>query len=360
MEKVVIWGTGEIAEKTFTRCAYISNYEIVGIVDNNERKWGNKFRNYVISSPDILKEEIADIIVVLTDKYAEIYSQIVKDYPSYSNRTANKFYFYKQAILDKYSDSNNKEIIEIINYLRNHELREFNYPFAEKYDEKKIAVVKDEECGLYYVLHNSKKLYLSRKFDTEQKAKDYYKSLLIEQDEESPHRYCDDDFKPGKNDVIIDAGAAEGIFALDYIDLAREIYLIDADELWIEALKYTFKDYGEKVHIIHSFLGAFNEIGITDTLDALIDRPVNFVKMDIEGAEWDALRGAEQLINKAKSLRLAICAYHSDFDQELIETFMDKHTIKHKTTKGYMWFPYSCRETYISTELHRGIIRGEK
>ena len=360
MEKVVIWGTGEVAEKTFNQCKYISNYEIVGIVDNDNRKWGNLFRDYVISNPDILKEIIADIVVILTDRFSEINSQIAKDYPNFIDKVANKFYFYKKSIIDKYSGNNDEEIKEIINYLNNHDLREFNYSFVEKYDETKLSVSKDEECGLYYVMHNTRKLYLSRKFNTEQKAKDYYKSLLIEQDEESPHRYCNDDFKPEKNDVIIDAGAAEGIFALDYIDLASEIYLIDADELWIEALKYTFKEYGEKVHIIHSFLGAFNEKGIADTLDALIDRPVNFIKMDIEGAEWDALRGAEQLVDNAKNLRLAICAYHSDFDQELIETFMDKHTIKHKTTKGYMWFPYSCREAYISTELHKGIIRGEK
>lgn len=43
--------------------------------------------------------------------------------------------------------------------------------------------------------------------------------------------------------------------------------------------------------------------------DILADKRVTFIKMDIEGAEYDALIGAERIIREQKP-RLAICIYH--------------------------------------------------
>lgn len=55
-------------------------------------------------------------------------------------------------------------------------------------------------------------------------------------------------------------------------------------------------------------------------IDAIPEaRKATYIKMDIEGAEWDALHGAFQTITKNKP-KLAICIYHSDEDMiRLIE-----------------------------------------
>ncbi len=47
--------------------------------------------------------------------------------------------------------------------------------------------------------------------------------------------------------------------------------------------------------------------------ELLQDKPVSFIKMDIEGAEYDALRGAAKVIQRDKPT-LAICVYHTQND----------------------------------------------
>ena len=89
------------------------------------------------------------------------------------------------------------------------------------------------------------------------------------------------------------------------------------DEKWIEALKETFREYSEKVVIIQKFLSSYND-GVYATLDTLIYEPVDYIKMDIEGNEWDALEGAKRIIKESEKLKCSICSYHSDFDRILI------------------------------------------
>ncbi len=54
-----------------------------------------------------------------------------------------------------------------------------------------------------------------------------------------------------------------------------------------------------------------------DSLDSILkEAPVTYIKMDVEGAERAALRGAEHIIQKYNP-KLAICVYHSD--QDMVE-----------------------------------------
>lgn len=114
---------------------------------------------------------------------------------------------------------------------------------------------------------------------------------------------------------MVDVGAAEGIFALDVIEMAGKIYLIEADEMWVEALRQTFRDYEDKVQIICGFLDSVSEGNRVSMDEIFEEEEINYIKMDIEGYEKPALLGAENTLRKSENLRCAICVYHCREDE---------------------------------------------
>lgn len=66
------------------------------------------------------------------------------------------------------------------------------------------------------------------------------------------------------------------------------------------------------------------------SIDELLDgKPVTFIKMDIEGAELEALKGAQETIKKYKP-KLAICVYHKPLDIVEIPLFLKQLVPEYK------------------------------
>lgn len=284
-----------------------------------------------------------DAMVLCIDMISQALPMLANgDYWSYKHR-------------DKMDDP---EIVEIINYInREGKIRPINYNFTKEYDNMHCECILDTECNMRYVVHKGRKMYFPQNWETEQ-ITDYYRTVVMEQDIRSPHCYDKEGFKVEEGDIVVDAGAAEGIFALDVIDVAKKIYLIEADGSWVEALTKTFENDRDKVQIICGFLGNVSE-GNNVSLNSLFkDQEVNYIKMDIEGYEKAALMGADNILKNNDKLKCAICAYHCREDERWIT---DKLTEFGMITvpQGYICPDWTIH-AYLDAELRRVIVFGRK
>lgn len=358
-EKIVLWGSGWRAEN-FIRFQndFKEDCTIVSVFDNDSKRWGKKLGQCTIQPPQFLKYTEYDKIVITTQLYFdEIKEQLMHEMGIDSKYIEGISYFAKRKIMRKYGNSSDEQAREIVDYLENHNLDVFNYPFAENYSHIGADICFDDEVGMFYVWHNGFRMYMAKQFDTEEKVLHYYRSILVEQDELSPHKYLDNNFSVSNGDIVVDVGTAEGNFALDVLDKASKIYLVEAEEDWIEALRYTFADYQNKVVIIQGYASDHTG-GNMITLDDVIKEEVQFLKMDVEGWEVKALAGAGRLMKSSSNLKCAVCAYHNNEDEELLLAIAAKYGFDTEISKGYMY--YSKNQQYLNPVLRRGIIRMKK
>lgn len=152
-------------------------------------------------------------------------------------------------------------------------------------------------------------------------------------------QYFDPDIiKPSKQEIFVDGGAYTGEDTIEFLKWcygqARCAYLFEPDEKNYQKCIENMKLYEEKVKIYNKGLwshakqmvfsnnrnanSAINENGSSIVSTMVIDEIANeeqitFIKMDIEGAELEALKGAAGTIQKNKP-KLAICVYHKPED----------------------------------------------
>jgi FkbM family methyltransferase len=155
------------------------------------------------------------------------------------------------------------------------------------------------------------------------------------------HQYFPDEIiSLQANEVFVDCGAYDGGTVIDFVSRAKDygyIYSFEPDPLLYELTKATMASHKVERWDIYN-LGAYScegelrflsvgsgagnlnesgniKVGVA-SLDSLLfnkhDRPT-FIKMDIEGAELEALNGAIKIIDRDHP-KLAICVYHKHND----------------------------------------------
>ncbi|GHT55453.1 hypothetical protein AGMMS49982_21400 [Bacteroidia bacterium] len=233
-----------------------------------------------------------------------------------------------------------------------HGLTPYPYPFMLEYKKMPFAYVYDEPLEMRYVIYQGKKLYFPKECDKNFTLEVIYKSLLIEQDPRSPHRYIANlNRLAGK--TILDIGVAEGIFSLAVIEIITHAYLFECDEMWIKALNATFAPWKEKVTIVPKYVSDKddeNNITIDHFLEGKSKNNL-FLKMDIEGYEQAALKGAANLLQTAKDVDYSITTYHRTNDAVEIDKMLSDYGFESEFTEGFLYF---------EKELRRAIIRGDQ
>ena len=156
----------------------------------------------------------------------------------------------------------------------------------------------------------------------------------------NPQYFDEDVVKFDEDEVLVDCGAYNGDSALAFIEAlgkqgvkgCRRIYAFEADCKNVEAMEKNLSAY-DNIEIVGkgvwdsvtelrfsnsgSTSSSFSDDGVVipvTTIDEVCaGQEVTFIKMDIEGSELKALRGAENTIRRCRP-KLAVCVYHRKED----------------------------------------------
>ena len=156
------------------------------------------------------------------------------------------------------------------------------------------------------------------------------------------HFYLIDDTNIDTSDIVVDCGAAEGIFTLQAQSICKKVYAIEPMRKYIDSLHKTF-DNCKNVEIIPCALssktgkafiqeqGAASYISSSHgdsikliTIDDLFfyrGLPITYIKADLEGFEMEMLKGAQKTIEK-NCPKLSITTYHKPEHVKEISDFL--------------------------------------
>jgi FkbM family methyltransferase len=303
--KVYIWGTGllgNFAYKQFQK----NNIKVAGYIDNNKSKIDIAKK---VFGCEIL--EAVDIVVIASIHYPEIIEQLqginIDNYIYYEELALadTRFAVYYQA---------------------------FNKMFEELEDNK------DQYISLYDIWADELSKEIYSKVIMYRKTLD---SVFLNQAFQLSIKEGIQDFdhvvveRFGENCIFFDVGGFDGQSSIDFIDHAKKykhIYFFEPDKNIIEIAKANLQEK-KNISFINAVVGEargnvkYDDIGnggglvsekgkeIVETvvLDDFIETGINYIKMDIEGYEMEALKGAKHFIEKEKPL-LAISVYHKPGD----------------------------------------------
>lgn len=174
-----------------------------------------------------------------------------------------------------------------------------------------------------------------------------------------PNQYFNEIAPPQETCVLVDCGAFDGDSikaCCEYFKGHKKVYALEPDEQVYNVLKKleipnteinVFKagasDKSGKVYF-WTYKGASkvvdypteNSIDVIKIDDINIDRDVTFIKMDIEGSEESALKGAKETISTTMPT-LAICVYHKIDDLIRIPHLIENLS-RNNPSKKYKFF----------------------
>lgn len=318
---LVLFGASASGEKTYKLLSQ-KGVKIDYFCDNNKEKCGKTINNIEIISLNQLLTMDRDINILVTSSfYKEIMAQLksygFKNVISFENNTFELFVFLHhfdhylydtifqnqfeiEMIYEILADFSSKQVL--LNILRQRLTFDFSYTFSVGEDNRFSRKRQYFDNDLINLTSNETFL------DIGACVGEVTKEFIERVNNQFRKIYV---FEPQKD---------------NYLKLSQELGNLDNDDKVIIENVGVYSENG-RVNFIENGKGSKISNEGTDTIkvikldDFLIDEPVTFIKMDIEGSEIEALKGAKNIITKYKP-KLAICVYHNPTDLWEIPLFI--------------------------------------
>jgi hypothetical protein len=312
---MIIYGTGLYAQRFFSLLeAHKLASKVNCFVDSNSKKWNSKFCGKKIENPEILRaikdDTVVIIAVALTSGSDDIYSKLIKEYKVSKNKIYSGMFFLDPnwhiypGALEK----------EQIGSPHNYWQRTFTKKLLTKYSKKafcKYYLKTDSYTKNVMDLLN--RMYLSKGgynvfagFAQYEKARNFSENYYYNED------YFSEISLKNENVTIFDIGTytgdSWGNFAFLFGNNLKKIYAFEPNKNSFvkakkRATKYRYKNVIECLN-----MALDNDKNKLDDMSFKIKSKL-FMKLDVEGAEMEILKGAAKIIKKYKP-NLAVCVYH--------------------------------------------------
>ncbi|OMF90241.1 FkbM family methyltransferase [Paenibacillus sp. FSL R7-0273] len=306
---IVLFGSGFIGRYYLDLIKKMDMVVEVYFCDNNPNKWGTSIDDVLVISFDELKNNYRSSYIIITSLqfYDEIRLQLKEN---------NLKILLDESIYSVITD---------------------DYDVLQVYkDYHKLICENIEKFSTIYNLLSddySKRLFCDR-LNYIISANSRYITPLRSK---SPQYFEPEIISLSNEEIFIDGGGYIGDTVQEFIKQTNEqytkVYSFEPEESkhWIflknfsstnkiKLVPYGLWDKKEEINFSSrdDMASGISETGNTIIPVTSIDEflggdPVTFIKMDIEGAEFKALKGAEKTIRKYKP-KLAICVYHKPLD----------------------------------------------
>lgn len=320
---LIIYGTGKVAEIFYDYCLN-HQIEVLAVCDSNTSKLGLPFKKHKISLFENVVEQYSDFSVIIATGPAH-------------------FEAIKTRLLETVSPD--RLIYKTCNFINTQREEYVNMIFDHA----------EELSSIYETLADdeSKRVMLNVFKGNVSGEKCYFEDIFSE------GQYFNDLTRVTREKCFVDAGAFTGDTLKEFVTFTKgefdqaycfEPFLDNYKKL--EETRSVLADVNSRINLVNKALysseGRVNYDPVhtdgsqrittvendlcyfeTIALDQLDIQDVSFIKMDIEGSELEALKGARNTILKSKP-KLAICVYHKAMDLIDITRFIHELNLDYK------------------------------
>jgi len=330
-KKVVLYGAGYCGYETY-KLLKMNNIFIEAVCDDNENYLNNKFGDLQISRIEDIKCT-AEMVILITSGFNKKMKQKLSDLALYEN--------YIEIDFGRYEEENEKW-----GYFKKNENKV----------EEAYALFEDKKSKDLFV--NLVNYRISRELN-----------YLLDCEDENQYFPRNEILDLSKNEIFLDCGAFDGDSIREFLKYTGNMY---KKIIALEPSRNNYKKLLENVKCMKNIqcynLGAYreskklkflvsdaknsfvseqgtDELEVT-TIDEVLDgERVTFIKMDIEGVEYDALLGARKTIEKYSPV-LAISVYHK------VEDLFQIILLINKMNSNYKYYLRHYSPTIIETILY--------